>query len=169
MIRTTLAADARRVVTAKAGVVTATALATGALSVLGSLILGRIILSDKGFLVASLGEGPTVRAYAGTVLYFGLIGLLSLGIGLIIRHTGGAITVVLGVLFTLPILASLVTDPVWRERLLRLAPMTAGLAIQATTNLDTLPILPWQGLGLLAGYAATAMLTGAFLFQKRDA
>jgi ABC-2 type transport system permease protein len=166
-----LAADAWRagVLAAKASVVTVVALAAGALSMLGSLLLGRIILSDKGFHAVSLGDGPTVRAYAGTVLYCGLIALLSLGIGLIVRHTGGTITVVLGLLFTLPIVASLVTDPVWRERILRVAPMTAGLAIQATVNLDALPIAPWQGLGVLAAYAALAVLAGAVLFQRRDA
>ena len=29
--------------------------------------------------------------------------------------------------------------------------MTAGLAIQATTGLHSLPISPWAGLGVLAG------------------
>ena len=171
MIRTTLAADARRarVLAAKASVATVVALVAGSLSALGSLVVGRIILSDKGFHAVSLGDGPTMRAYAGTVLYCGLIALLSLGIGTIIRHTGGTITVVLALLFTLPLLASVVTDPVWRERILRVAPMTAGLAIQATTNLDTLPIAPWKGLALLAAYSAAAMLAGAVLFQKRDA
>ncbi len=171
MIRTTLAADARRarVLAAKALVVTAIALIAGALSMLGSLLLGRIILSDKGFHAVSLGDGPSIRAYTGTVLYCGLLALLSLGIGAIMRHTGGTISVVIGLLLTPPILASLVTDPVWRERIMRVAPMTAGLAIQATTNLEALPITPWQGLGLLAGYAALAMLAGAMLFQKRDA
>ena len=32
--------------------------------------------------------------------------------------------------------------------------MTAGLAIQATTNLRRLPIAPWAGLGVLAAWAA---------------
>ena len=39
--------------------------------------------------------------------------------------------------------------------------MNAGLSIQATERLDELPLGPWQGLGVLAGYAAATLLTGA--------
>jgi ABC-2 type transport system permease protein len=34
--------------------------------------------------------------------------------------------------------------------------MTAGMAIQATTGLNSLPISPWAGLGMLAAWAAAA-------------
>lgn len=171
MIRTTLAAYPRRwqVLTAKAGVITLIALVAGAISVLGSLIAGRIILPGKGLGTISLGDAATMRAYAGTILYCGLIGLLSLGIATIVRHTGASVTVVLTVLYTFPIVATLVTDPLWRKWILKLSPMTAGLAIQATTNLDGQPIAPWSGLGLLTLYAVGLMLLGAVLFQRRDA
>jgi ABC-2 type transport system permease protein len=46
--------------------------------------------------------------------------------------------------------------------------MNAGLAIQATTNLASLPLSPWAGLGVLAAWAATALLTGALLIRLRD-
>ena len=38
--------------------------------------------------------------------------------------------------------------------------MTAGLAIQATTNLHHLPIGPWAGLAVLAAWAAAGLLAG---------
>ena len=47
--------------------------------------------------------------------------------------------------------------------------MNAGLAIQATTGLGTLPIRPWAGLGVLAAWAAAAMLAGGLLLRLRDA
>jgi len=47
--------------------------------------------------------------------------------------------------------------------------MTAGLAIQATTNLRHLPIAPWAGLGVLAAWAAAALVTGGLLLNVRDA
>jgi ABC-2 type transport system permease protein len=47
--------------------------------------------------------------------------------------------------------------------------MTAGLAIQATTNLATLPVSRWAGLGVLAAWAAAALLSGGMLLQLRDA
>ena len=47
--------------------------------------------------------------------------------------------------------------------------MTAGLAIQATTGLRSLPLSPWTGLGVLAGWAAVALLAGSLLLHLRDA
>lgn len=171
MIRTTLAAEPlrTRVLAAKASVVTVIALVAGILSVLGSFAVGRMILSGKGFHPLSLGDGPTMRAFAGTALYCGLIALLALGVGTIIRHTGGTITVVLSLLYTPPIVASLVTDPAWQARILRFSPMTAGLAIQATLGLDVQPISPWKGLGVLTAYAAATLLAGTVVFLRRDA
>jgi len=62
-----------------------------------------------------------------------------------------------------------VTDPQWHARLQKLAPMTAGLAIQATRGLNELPIGPWAGLGVLAAYAGAAMVLGAIVLQLRAA
>jgi ABC-2 type transport system permease protein len=47
--------------------------------------------------------------------------------------------------------------------------MTAGLAIQATRNLASLPIRPWSGVAVLAGYATAAMPAGTIMIVKRDA
>jgi ABC-2 type transport system permease protein len=47
--------------------------------------------------------------------------------------------------------------------------MTAGLAIQATTGLIALAIAPWAGLGVLAAWAAAALLAGGVLLRLRDA
>jgi ABC-2 type transport system permease protein len=47
--------------------------------------------------------------------------------------------------------------------------MTAGLAIQGTKNLNKLPIGPWPGLGVLAAWAAAALLAGGLLLRLRDA
>ena len=46
--------------------------------------------------------------------------------------------------------------------------MTAGLDIQATTNIRALPLTPWQGLGVLAAWAATALLLGGLALRHRD-
>ena len=47
--------------------------------------------------------------------------------------------------------------------------MTAGLYIQATTNLRSLPLTPWQGLGVLAAWAAGALIAGGLFLSLRDA
>jgi ABC-2 type transport system permease protein len=176
MIQTTLAAIPRRVTVllTKAGVVTTTVLAAGTLGVGGSLLAGHAILPHNGFTPTngyaplSLADEPTLRAAAGSVLYLVLIALLGLGIGTILRDTAGAIITILSLLYVVPIAAELLSDPQWSERLHRIGPTTAGLAVQATTELGHLPIGPWAGLGVLAAYAATAMLLGGWLFLVRD-
>ena len=47
--------------------------------------------------------------------------------------------------------------------------LSAGLAIQDTTNLHSLPLRPWVGLGVTAGWAAAALVAGGLLLRKRDA
>jgi ABC-2 type transport system permease protein len=67
------------------------------------------------------------------------------------------------------LIAEFVTNLRWHDRIYRYAPMTAGLAVQATRHLEKLPIQPWHGLGVLAGYAGGALLLDAVAFRLRDA
>ena len=177
MIRTTLTAmpGRLRVLAAKAAVLTGLVLAAGTVAVAGSLLAGRLILPGHGFTAAhgfhvlSLTTGPVLRAAAGSVLYLALIALLSLGTCAVLRDSATAVGVVLGLLYLFPIIAALASDPHWRRHLEQIGPMTAGLAIQATTGLRSLPISPWAGLGVLAAWAAGALLAGGLLLRFRDA
>ncbi len=177
MIRTTLTAMPRRtaVLAAKAVVLTGGVLVTGTLAVLGSVLAGGLILPGHGFTAArgfgpvSLASGPVLRAASGSVLYLALIALLSLGIAALVRDSAAAIGVVLGLLYLAPIAASFITNHHWHDRVERYSPMQAGLAIQATRNLRTLPIGPWGGLGVLAAWAAVALLAGGLALRLRDA
>lgn len=176
-MRVTLAAHPRRtmVFAAKGTVVMALVLAAGVLGVLGSLAAGRIALPGRRFVEGntvpplSLADEPTLRAAAGTVLYLILTAMLSLGVGMVVRHTPAALATVLALLFLPQMIAPLLTNEHWREWVLKVSPMTAGLGIQATKGLDALPIGPWPGLGVLAAYAGVAWLLGAALFTIRDA
>jgi ABC-type Na+ transport system ATPase subunit NatA len=75
---------------------------------------------------------------------------------------------VLGLLYSFPIIGQVLLNHVWRSRIERFSPMTAGLAIQSTKDLNTLPIGPWAGLGVLAGWTAAALITGWMLLLWRD-
>ncbi len=177
MIRTTFTAMPRRLVVlaAKAVILTGVTLVAGTIAVLGSLLAGRLILPGKGFTPLhgypplSLTDGPTLRAAAGSVLYLALIVLLSLGVATIVRESAIAVGTVLGLLYLFPVIVRAVTDPHWKRLLQQIAPMNAGLAIQATANLRALPIGPWAGLGVLAAWAAAALLAGGLLLRLRDA
>jgi ABC-2 type transport system permease protein len=177
MIRVTLAAMPRRqaVLAAKAALVTGLVLAVSAVAVLASVLAGRLILPGHGFTAAhgypplSLGDGPVLRAACGSVLYLALIALLSLGVAIAVRESAVAIGLVLGLLYVFPVVASVVTNQHWQRHLEQIGPMTTGLYIQATTNLRSLPLTPWQGLGVLALWAAGVLIIGALIFRFRDA
>jgi ABC-2 type transport system permease protein len=177
MIRATLTAVPRRstVLAAKAAVLTAVVLVAGTIAVLGSVLAGELLLPGNGFTAAhgfgplTLVHGPVLRAAAGSVLYFWLIAMLGLGVAAAVRESGVATTLVLGLLYVLPINGSLILNPRWERRFQRYSPMDAGLAIQATRNLSKLPIGPWEGLGVLACWAAVAMLAGWGMLRWRDA
>jgi len=177
MILLTLTAIPRRttMLAAKAAILTGLVMVASTVAVLGSLLAGRLILPGHGFIPAhgypllSLADGPYLRAAAGSVLYLGLVGLLGLGIATAIRDSAVAIGVVLGLLYLFPVAAAAVANPHWQRHLEQIAPMSAGLAIQATTGLRGVPISPWAGLGVLAAWAAGAMLAGGLLLRLRDA
>lgn len=181
MITSTFIAIPRRgfVLVAKAVVLVVPVLLAGAVAVLGSLLVGWLLLPGSGWQGADnvvvdhpvliLGAGSTLRAGAGSVLYLALIALLSLGVATTVRSSAAAIGIVLALLFVLPILAAVITDPDWQRHLKQIAPSSAGLAIQATTGLDSLPISPWTGLGVLGLWAAGALVVGAVVLELRDA
>ena len=177
MVGITLTAMPRRsaVLAAKAVLVAGLVLAAGTIAVGGSLLAGRVTLpgygftSGHGFPLLSVADGPTLRAAAGSVPYLALIALLSLGIATVVRDSAVAIGVVLGLLYLSPIILSVVAgNPVRSHRLERYAPMSAGLTIQDTTGLRGLPISPWGGLGVLAAWAAAALLAGGLVLRWRD-
>jgi ABC-2 type transport system permease protein len=177
MIRLTLTAVPRRVTafTAKALVTAAGALAASVLAVAGSALAGWLILPGKGLSAAngyvplSLGNASDLRAAGGTVLYLTLIALLAFGVTTAVRDSAAGIGVVLGILLLLPIVAAVIPDHALARHLEQFAPMTAGLYIQVTAGVRGLPLAPWQGLGVLAAWAAGAMAAGGLLLRLRDA
>jgi ABC-2 type transport system permease protein len=176
MIRVTLAAMPRRlmVLAAKVSSITGLVLVAGSFAVLGSLVAGRLILPGHGFTAArgfaelSLTHGPTLRAAIGSVLYLGLIAVLSVGIAAMVRDSAVAIGLALGVLYVFPVLTAFIGNPTWHQRIERYTPM-AGLSIQSTTGLRSLAIGPWSGLGVLALWALAALLAGSLSLRLRDA
>lgn len=177
MIRVTFAAMPRRlsVLTAKALITAGCALAAGVAAVAGSVLAGRFIEPGRGLTAAngyvplSFGNGPDLRAAAGTVLYFALVALLALGITTAVRDSAAGIGTALGVLYLFPIAAQVVPDAIVARHLDQVSPMMAGLDIQATVGLGSLPLTPWQGLGVTALWAVGALILGGLVLRLRDA
>jgi ABC-2 type transport system permease protein len=177
MIRLTLAATPRRltVLAAKTITVAGWALVAGLVAVAGSVLAGRLILpghglsAANGYVVPSLGNGPDLRAFGGSVLYLALIALLALGVTTAVRDSGVAIGLVLGLLYLFPIVSAVIPDQDLARHLQQIAPMSAGLDVQSTVGVSSLPLTPWQGLGVIALWALGALLLGALVLRLRDA
>jgi ABC-2 type transport system permease protein len=175
MIKLSLTAVPRRLTwfLAKAAVLTAAVLTTSALAVAGAALAGRLILPGHGFTPAhgypSLTSATDFRAAAGAVLYLTLVALLSLGVAAAVRDSAAAIGLVLGLLYLFPLAANIVSKPALARHLDQIGPLPAGLDAQATIGLKGLPLTPWQGLGVVALWAAGALLLGALALKLRDA
>ena len=118
------------------------------------------ILSAKGVGV-SLGAPNALRTVVGTGLYLAILGLLALGLGALIRKTAGAISAIVGILFVLPVLSSLL--PPSMEAIQKYLPSNAAHAILSGgvgTGDDALSA--WLGLGLFFLYAAAVLAVAAY-------
>ncbi len=164
-----------RVLTAKAVVVGGLAGLAGVVSVAGSLFVGRLLVLDAGYTAEagyppiSLGDGPTLRAACGAVLYYVIVSLIGLGLGAALRDTAGTLTGVFLLLYGFPLVASILSDPDWVEAAQKASPTSAGLSIVATRNLEALPIAPWPGLGVAALWAVAVLAAGWGVLRGRDA
>jgi ABC-2 type transport system permease protein len=158
---------------AKAAVLAGPVLIASALAVAGSALAGWLILPGHGFTpahgYASLTAATDVRAAVGAVLYLTLVALLSLGLAAAVRDSAAAIGLVLGVLYLFPLAAAVVSNPVLARHLDQIGPLPAGLDAQATIGVKSLPLTPWQSLGVVALWAAGALLLGALVLRFRDA
>ncbi len=166
-IRATFAAAPRRlrVLAAKAAVVGAVALITGEAAAFLSFFAGCMSLRH-GITAPALSQPGVLRAIVLTGASLSLIGLLGLGLGAIIRRTAAAITVVVGIVCAGGPL-NLAIRPY-------LPIYIVSHSLSATTPLcrpgaASCWLSAWSGLGMLAIYAAIAMVLGALILAWRDA
>ena len=105
MIRATFAAAPRRplVLAAKAAIIAGVALVAGEILAFVAFGVGEVVLKNPAP-HASLGQPGVLRAVLLAGAYPALIALIGLGLGALIRHTAGAISAVVGVLFVLPLI-----------------------------------------------------------------
>lgn len=166
MIRATFAAVPRRplVLAAKATVLGAVTLAVGEFTAFAAFLAGQAALQAPAP-HAALGQPGVLRAVLLAGAYPGLIALISLGIGALIRHTAGAIGAVVGVLFVLPFLF---VTPWLQDTSQNFLPHPmVNVLTMVTPPSGTLP----DGVifALLCGYAAAALVAGASSLTRRDA
>jgi ABC-2 type transport system permease protein len=174
MIRTSLTVMPRRGVlfAAKAVAFGVVAFVTGLVTTFGAFFLGQALMSGK-HINATLGQPNVLRAVIGGALFLTVCGLLSFGIGMILRHTAGAIAASTALLFVVPILVAFLPQT-WQNDVNRWMPAYAGGQIFTTmppSPTGTLPYVfsAWTGFGVFAMYAAIALIGGMVAFRRRDA
>ncbi|HET9081231.1 MAG TPA: ABC transporter permease subunit [Trebonia sp.] len=113
--------------------------------------------------------GHVLAAIIATALFVTLAAMIAFGLGAIIRHTAGAITSAIGLLFVLSIIIQLLPST-WRSDIMRFFPDAANRVVSVTVG-STDPHLwsTWPQLGVTAIWAAVLIGAGAYLFRKRDA
>jgi ABC-2 type transport system permease protein len=110
-----------------------------------------------------------LTAIIGTALFVTAVALIAFGLGAIIRHTAGAITSAIGLMFVLPIIVQLLPNQ-WRWDLVRFLPHAAGQVLSTTVGPSNQHMWSaWPQFGVTLIYAAVLVLAGGYLFHKRDA
>lgn len=166
-IRTTLAAVPQRnyVLIAKALLVAGLSLLIAAGIAFGTFFICETIFSNYGIHV-SIHHPGTLRAVVGAALYIGVLSLFAVGLAAIIRHTAGAITALVAIVFIIPIVSNLLPDS-WQQNFSRYLPANAGgsitQTIQVTGNLS-----PWRGFLVFVIWAVVSVGVGGYLLRSRD-
>ncbi|XRQ15526.1 ABC transporter permease [Actinomadura welshii] len=168
MIRATLLAVPRRLpmLWAKALVFAVLILAVGLLVSFASFFIGSTIIGDK--VPVSLGDDGVLRAVIGGALYLAMLGLFSLAIGAIVRHTAGAITGVIGLVLVVGPLAMLLPGKIG-DYVYGYMPSEAGYLITKTQQGENDLLSPWEGFGVFALWTFVLLAIAAYLLKRRDA
>ena len=116
-----------------------------------------------------ISPGTVLTAIIGCALFVTAVALIAYGLGAIIRHTAGAITSTIGLMFVLPIIIQVMPNN-WRWDIMRFFPDEAGRVLSVTIG-QTNPHLwsAWPQFGVTLIYAAVILAVGGYLFRKRDA
>ena len=172
-IRASLAAvpNRRLFLAAKAATFAIVAFLVGEVVSFVAFFAGQSLISG-GAPHATITQPGVLGAVIGSGLYLTVLGLLAVGLGLIIRHTAGALAAFVGLLLIIPLLTPALPSSI-ENAISKFEPTTIG---NAMTVVDThLPsgsaptFNPWVGLAILSAYAAVALGVGAWSLVRRDA
>jgi hypothetical protein len=165
-IRSSLAALGRRdtLFMAKLAVVSAVTLVLGEVLSFGAYFLGHAILSSGGAPTASLGQPGVLRAVVLTGAFLSLFSLLGFGLGLVIRHTAGALATFAGVTLLAPILLQTIGGHPARFTPAGIFANSVAAVVPQSHQLSAT-----IGFMLMVLYCFGVLVAGAVLLIKRDA
>lgn len=167
-IRTSLTAVPNRMRFLAAKVISFSGVAgvAGLIIAFAAFFAGQPFFAKRG-IGASLSDDGVLRAVFGAALYVVVSGLFGLAVGLLLRHSAGAITVVVAFMFVLPLVVNAFPGD-WGKAVIRYFTSNAGQQVtfvhQSGNHLG-----PWLGFGVYCIWAAVPLVIGALLLHRRDA
>ena len=167
MIRSSVLAVPRRtpMLAAKASVFGVLSLVVGELLGFASFLIAEAIIGHH--VPASLSDLATFRAVFGVGLYLAVLGLFAFAIGALVRHTGAAITAVVGFLVVLSNLARMLPGSAGAH-IAAYLPSNAGLLITHAHQEAGDLLSPWQGFGILCLWTVVLLGAAARRLKQRD-
>ena len=168
MIRTTFAAvPARgRVLLTKSVLLVAVLFVVGTGTALLGYFGGNFFLDREGIGMAL--EGDVLRAMYGSGLYLAGIGLFTVAVGFLLRHTAGTISIVLALMLILGNMVNLVPGA-FGEWLTKLMPGNAGSAISTPVSFNPNLLDPWVGFAVFLAEIAVLLAAAYVVVTRRDA
>jgi ABC-2 type transport system permease protein len=116
----------------------------------------------------TLSQPGVTRAVIGAILYLTVLGLFSLAIGGLIRHTAGAIATVIATVIVVPPLVSLIPGTI-ANHVHGYLPTVAGELIAQTTQESGDVLSAWQGFGVFCAWTVVLLVACGWLLVRRDA
>jgi ABC-type transport system involved in multi-copper enzyme maturation permease subunit len=169
VIRASLLAVPRRghVLAAKAVVFAVMIFVIGEIAAFCSFFIGKILVHP--LISVSLSQPGVTRAVIGAGIYLTVLGLFSLAIGTLVRHSAGAIAIVIFLVLIAPGLLSLLDSYNWGAHIHAWFPIVAGEYITAAHQQAGQLLTPWQGFAVFCGWTALLLGAAAWLLDRRDA
>lgn len=191
-IRTTLAGMPRRAtaLAAKGIVVTAVVFVVSEVTAFLSFFVGQAVLTAHGgkilpanssiltqlrspvIPVLSITSSGAFRAVFLAGVYLTGLAVFAFGIGFLLRHTSGSISLYVGLLLVLPLVIQILPNKI-NKPIDQYLPSSLGLAMTVvTTRKDHFAgtlLTPWVATGVLGLYAAACVVLAAWVLARRDA
>ncbi|MEU2056132.1 ABC transporter permease [Streptomyces bungoensis] len=167
MIRSTLAAVPRRlpVLWSKAAVYGLVALVVATAGTFAAFLVGgRIVTGTPAAM--GLGHAGVVRSLLGAGLYLGLVGVIGVALGALLRSVAGGISVLVAALMLVPGLVSLLPSS-WQGNIDPYLPSHAGESLFALTH-DSTTLSPGAGLAVFLGWTVLALAGAAYRLVRSD-